>query len=49
MATRIEIEYDRQYTDAEGQARLARAAAALNVLQQLGTAYQSLPGYEMAG
>lgn len=48
MATRIEIEYDRQYTDAEAQAILARAAASLNVLQQLGTAYQGLPGMEMA-
>ena len=48
MATRIEIEYDRQYTDAEVQAILARAAASLNVLQQLGTAYQGLPGLEMA-
>lgn len=49
MATRIEIEYDRQFTDAEVQASLARAAATLNVLQQLGVAYQTLPGYAMAG
>lgn len=49
MATRIEIEYDRQTTDAEAQAILARAAASINVLQQLGTAYQTLPGYALAG
>jgi hypothetical protein len=49
MSTRIEIEYDRIYTDADAQAILSRAAASLNVLQQLGVAYQTLPGYEMAG
>jgi hypothetical protein len=48
MSTRIEIEYDRLYTDADAQAILSRAAASLNVLQQLGVAYQTLPGYEMA-
>lgn len=47
MSTRIEIEYDRIYTDADAQAILSRAAASLNVLQQLGVPYQTLPGYEM--
>jgi hypothetical protein len=49
MATRIEIEYDRQFANAETQAVIARASATLNVLQQLGAAYQSLPGMAMAG
>ncbi len=49
MATRIEIEYDRQFANAEMQAIIARATATINVLQQLGAAYQSLPGMAMAG
>jgi hypothetical protein len=49
MATRIEIEYDRLFVNSELQALLARAAASINVLQQLGVAFQSLPGIEMAG
>ena len=48
MATRIEIEYDRQFTDAEVQAILARSSATLNVLQQLGVTYQTLPGFALA-
>jgi L-rhamnose isomerase len=48
MSTRIEIEYDRQFEPAEVQAIIARAAATLNVLQQLGAPYQNLPGYAMA-
>jgi len=48
MATRIEIEYDRQVGDAEVQAIVARSAVTLSVLQQLGAAYQNLPGYAMA-
>jgi ABC-type transporter Mla subunit MlaD len=47
MATRIEIEYDRRVIQSEVQYILARASAGLNVLQQLGTAYQSLPGLVM--
>lgn len=49
MATRIEIEYDRQFINSEVQAIVARATVTLNVLQQLGVAYQALPGLAMAG
>jgi len=47
MATRIEIDYDRRVIQSDVQYILARAAAGLNVLQQLGAAYQSLPGLVM--
>ena len=47
MSTRIEVEYDRAFTDADVQAIIARATATVNVMQQLGTAFQSLPGYVM--
>lgn len=47
MSTRIEIPYDRQYTDADVEALVARGTATVNVMQQLGTAYQTLPGYAM--
>ena len=49
MSTRIEIPYDRQYTDSDVEALVARGTATVNVLQQLGVAYQTLPGYAMAG
>lgn len=49
MATRIEIEYDRQFINSEVQGIVARATVTLNVLQQLGVAYQGLPGMAMAG
>ena len=49
MATRIEIEYDRQFINSDIQEIVARAAASLNVLAQLGAAYQNLPGLAMAG
>ena len=49
MATRIEIEYTRQFTDAVVQDIIGRSTVSLNVLDQLGAAYQSLPGYAMAG
>ncbi len=42
-------DYDRLFINSELQAILARAAAGINVLQQLGAPYQSLPGLEMAG
>ena len=48
MSTRIELEYDRQYTNADIQEIVARATVSVNVLQQLGAAYQSLPGIGMA-
>ena len=48
MSTRIEVEYDRENTDADVQAIIARATATINVMQQLGVAFQSLPGYAMA-
>lgn len=49
MATRIEIEYDRQFINSEVQALVARGNTTVSVLQQLGVAYQGLPGMEMAG
>ena len=49
MATRIEIDYDRQFINSQVQEIVARAAASLNVLSQLGAAYQSLPGLVMVG
>lgn len=48
MSTRIEVEYDRQHTNADIQEIVARATVSVNVLQQLGVAYQSLPGIGMA-
>ena len=47
MSTRIEIPYDRQFTDSDVEADVARGTATVNVLQQLGVAYQTLPGYGM--
>ena len=49
MSTRIEIPYDRKYTEADAAAIVSRGTATVNVLQQLGAAYQSLPGYAMGG
>ncbi len=49
MATRLEIEYDRECIDSVVQAVLARATVTVQVLVQLGTAYQNLPGMPMAG
>lgn len=48
MSTRIEVEYDREFTDADVQAIIARATATINVMQQLGVTFQTLPGYAMA-
>ena len=48
MSTRIEIPYDRQYTDSDIEADIVRGTATVNVMQQLGVAYQTLPGYAMA-
>jgi len=47
MSTRIEIPYDRQCTDSDIEADIARGTATVNVMQQLGVAYQTLPGYAM--
>lgn len=44
MGTRIDIEYDRQFTDSDVQEIVGRAATTSSVLQQLGADYQSLPG-----
>ena len=49
MATRIEIEYDRQFANADVQTIVARGNATTNVMVQLGAAYQTLPGMAMAG
>ena len=49
MPTRIEIPYDRRFTDSQVEDEIARGTATVNVLDQLGAAYQSLPGYAMAG
>ena len=48
MATRIEIDYDRRVIQSDLQYILARAATSLNVLQELGAEFQSLPGLGMA-
>lgn len=48
MATRIDIDYERQFINSAVQEIIARAAASLNVLTQLGSAYQALPGLAMA-
>ena len=48
MATRIEVEYDRQFPSSEIQALIARSNVTLSVFQQLGVAYQTLPGLAMA-
>ncbi len=48
MATRIEIDYDRRVIQSDVHYILARISAGVNVLQQLGAAYQSLPGVAMA-
>jgi 16S rRNA G527 N7-methylase RsmG len=48
MSTRIEVEYDRENTDADVQAIIARSTATINVMQQLGVPFQNLPGYAMA-
>lgn len=48
MSTRIEVEYDRENTDADVQAIIVRATATINVMQQLGVTFQTLPGYAMA-
>jgi uncharacterized protein YukE len=49
MTTRIEIEYDRQYANAEIQAILSRCTATTSVMVQLGVPYQALPGLALAG
>lgn len=48
MSTRIEIPYDRQFTDSDIEADIVRGTATINVMQQLGVAYQTLPGYALA-
>jgi len=49
MATRLEIEYDRECIDSVVQAVLARATVTIQVLVQLGAAYHNLPGMPMTG
>lgn len=48
MSTRIDIPYDRQFTDSDVEAEVARGTATVNVLEQLGVSYQTLPHYAMA-
>ncbi len=48
MATRIDIDYDRQFTDADLLALLGRFDATLGVLEELGVPYQNLPDMAMA-
>ena len=48
MPTRIEVPYDRIITDSVVQDIAARGTVSVSVLGQLGTPYQTLPGYEMA-
>ena len=47
MPTRIEVQYDRIVTDSVVQDIAARGTVSVSVLGQLGTPYQTLPGYEM--
>ncbi len=47
MATGIEIEYDRVFTDSQVQAISARGTNTTDVMDQLGPAYQGLPGIAM--
>jgi len=47
MATRIEIQYDRVFTDSQVQAITARGTNTTDVMDQLGPAYQGLPGIAM--
>lgn len=47
MATRIELDYDRQFINSQIQEIIARAVSSLNVLSQLGAAFQNLPGLSM--
>jgi len=47
MATRIEIEYDRQFINSEVQEIVARANNTTSVLEQLGASYQGLPGLSL--
>ncbi len=47
MATRIEVQYDREFTDAAAQAIVARADNTTSVMGQLGAAYQGLPDLAM--
>lgn len=49
MATRIDVDYDRQFTNADIQEIVARGTVTVNVLEQLGAAYQALPGMAMPG
>ncbi len=48
MATRIDIDYDREFTDADVLALLGRLDATKGVLEELGAAYQSLPDMTQA-
>ncbi len=43
----IAVPYERQKTDADLTEIIDRSDAGISVLDQLGTAYQSLPGYAM--
>lgn len=43
MATRLEVEYDRQFANADVQAIIARGTVTINVLHQLGAAYHTCP------
>ena len=45
----IFVDYERQLTDWEINALVRRAVDTLSVMEQLGTAFQNLPGIEMAG
>jgi hypothetical protein len=45
MPTRLEIPFDRAFTDAATNEIIARATVTINVFQQLGADYQTLPGY----
>jgi len=44
----VKFDYQRKFTDTKVQRVIQRGTATVNVLEQLGTEYQSLPGHNMA-
>jgi hypothetical protein len=49
MATRIDIDYDRRFQNAEVQAIVSRGNSTTDELVQLGASYQNLPDMALVG
>ena len=49
MGTRIDIDYTRQFQNAEAQEVVGRGSSTTSVLVQLGVPYQSLPDMALVG